>query len=45
MIEFYTNLLENNSKPNALRNAKLKLIENPEYSFPQFWGGFVLLGN
>jgi CHAT domain-containing protein len=45
MISFYESILNGNSYSGALRDAKLKMIENPETSFPFFWGGFVLTGN
>ena len=45
MVNFYKNLLEGNSKSAALRNAKLKMINNNETAFPKFWAGFVLIGS
>jgi CHAT domain-containing protein/Flp pilus assembly protein TadD len=46
MTEFYRVLLHNNSLSfaEALRSAKLKLIQNPDYSAPYFWAPFVLIG-
>lgn len=42
MVEFYNNLLQGQSKADALRNAQLKLIEkNPD---PYLWAPFVLSG-
>jgi CHAT domain-containing protein len=33
------------SKSEALRQAALKLLKNPETSHPFYWGGFVLVGD
>ena len=42
MVEFYENLLQGQSKAEALRNAQLKLIKkNPD---PYLWAPFVLSG-
>ena len=44
MVKFYSGLLEGKTYPEALRQAKLKLINDPKTAFPHFWGGFVLVG-
>ncbi len=42
MVEFYNNLLQGQSKADALKNAQLKLIKkNPD---PYLWAPFVLSG-
>ena len=42
MIDFYNNLLSGQSKPQALRNAQVKLIEkDPD---PYLWAPFILTG-
>ena len=33
------------SKAEALRQAQLALLNNPDYRAPYFWGAFVLVGN
>ncbi len=45
MTQFYKELLENNSTEKALRDAKLKLLNNPATSSPRYWAAFELLGN
>ncbi|MEM9274422.1 MAG: CHAT domain-containing protein, partial [Cyanobacteria bacterium P01_F01_bin.143] len=47
MRYFYQNLSQNQdiSKAEALRNAQLKLLQNPNYSHPYYWAPFVLIGN
>jgi len=44
MVEFYKNILTKMSYSQALRQAKLKLIQNPLTAFPNLWSGFVLIG-
>lgn len=48
MQEFYGNLLEGQSKAEALRNAKLHLIRghdsNSKFARPYHWAPFVLIG-
>jgi CHAT domain-containing protein len=44
MIDFYSYLLGGESYAEALRKAKLNLINNSKTAFPHFWGGFVLMG-
>jgi CHAT domain-containing protein len=46
MLEFHRQLLSGIvSKAEALRRAELKLLRNPKYSHPSYWGGWVLVGN
>ena len=48
MDYFYENLSEGKSKTEALRNAKLKYLENTEdelLKHPYYWAGFVVSGN
>jgi CHAT domain-containing protein/Tfp pilus assembly protein PilF len=44
MIEFYRNTLEGSDFSEALRHAKLRMIETEANSFPLFWSGFILIG-
>jgi CHAT domain-containing protein/tetratricopeptide (TPR) repeat protein len=44
MKEFYKYILGGASYSEALRQAKLRMIENPSTSFPSKWAGFILLG-
>jgi CHAT domain-containing protein/tetratricopeptide (TPR) repeat protein len=44
MQEFYKHILDGESYAGALRQAKLRMIEDPLTSFPSKWAGFVLLG-
>lgn len=44
MIEFYRNILADATFPDAIRQAKLMLIQNPFTAFPKYWSGFILLG-
>lgn len=44
MIEFYKNYLEGQTYTNALRNTKLKMLENPEAALPKNWAAFILMG-
>lgn len=45
MINFYREVLKERSYSAALRQAKLKLLENENTAFPSYWSGFVLIGN
>jgi len=45
MIDFYKEILDGNSYSESLRNAKLRMIENPNTSFPVFWSSFLLIAN
>jgi CHAT domain-containing protein/Tfp pilus assembly protein PilF len=44
MVEFYQQILSDNSYAKSLRAAKLQMIANAETAHPKKWGGFVLLG-
>jgi len=45
MVKFYKYLLENNlSKEDALRKAKLDLINSDRYSSPFYWSAFLMYG-
>ncbi len=44
MIEFYKNILAGRSYSSSLREAKLKLIKEGNYSYPLEWSPFVLIG-
>jgi CHAT domain-containing protein len=33
------------NKANALRNAQLSLLQNPQYRQPRYWAPYVLIGN
>jgi CHAT domain-containing protein len=44
MIEFYRNVLQGYPFCQALRKAKLEMIEDPFTAFPKYWSGFVLVG-
>ena len=47
MVNFHRGLLANarTSKGEALRQAALKVMKNPETSHPFYWGAFVLVGD
>lgn len=47
MDNFYRNLSKGQSKPLALRNAKLEFLEAsyPPQTHPLFWGSFVVMGD
>ena len=44
MLEFYRRLLAGETKAEALRQAKIKMINNGR-SHPYYWAGYVLSGN
>jgi CHAT domain-containing protein len=44
MRSFYGNLSSGLSKTQALRNAKIAMM-NSSYSDPYYWAGFILSGN
>ncbi len=44
MVEMYRQIAAGKSYSAALREAKLKMITNPETAGPQSWAGFVLIG-
>ena len=47
--KFYQHLAESEepalTKAEALRQAQLKLLQDPQYNHPYFWAPFVLVGN
>ena len=46
MQHFYEELVASQAtKAEALRNAQMRLLSNPEYRHPFFWSAFVLVGN
>ena len=47
MTQFYTTLLlkKNENFAQALRQAKLQLVNNQKFSAPYYWAPFVLIGN
>lgn len=48
MVDFYSSLVEGKSKAESLQEAKLKYLKNtndPLYSHPFFWAGFMVVGN
>ncbi|MFM7426711.1 MAG: CHAT domain-containing protein, partial [Elainella sp.] len=46
MAEFYQMLSQPGvSKAEALRQAQLALLNNPQYAAPRFWAPYILLGN
>jgi CHAT domain-containing protein len=44
MIDFYKSYFETQSYSAALRQAKLKMLENPTTANPRYWAAFVLIG-
>lgn len=44
MIDFYNNYLKTSDYSQALRQAKLKMLEDPTTANPRFWASFVLIG-
>jgi CHAT domain-containing protein len=46
MLEFHRQLLTGKvTKAEALRQASLKLLHNPAYRHPSYWGAWVLVGD
>ncbi|MCC5640156.1 CHAT domain-containing protein [Nostoc sp. CHAB 5844] len=45
MKEFYQGLKNGASKAEALRQAQLSLLDNPEYAHPYYWAAFILVGS
>ena len=45
MSEFFKQIVKGVSHAEALRSAKLWLMEQPDYSYPYFWSGFILTGH
>ncbi len=44
MVRYYSNMIQGDKYSEALREAKLHLIENEKYAYPFYWGGFTLIG-
>ncbi|OFY69479.1 MAG: hypothetical protein A3G23_10595 [Bacteroidetes bacterium RIFCSPLOWO2_12_FULL_37_12] len=44
MLDLYRNILDNKSKISALREAKLKMINEGIFVAPYFWAPFILIG-
>ena len=45
MVNFYRNMLEKKmDKVEALRQAKLELLKDQNYSYPLYWSAFVMYG-
>ena len=44
MSDFYIHYLNEHTYAACLRQAKLKLIQNPQTAFPRTWSGFILIG-
>lgn len=45
MQQFYRNLLNGETKAQALRQAQLFLLQNPLYRHPFYWAPFILMGD
>ena len=46
VVEFYRQLKNpDNSKAGALRQAQLKIMDNPDFQHPIYWAPFLLLNN
>jgi CHAT domain-containing protein len=45
MVNFHRSLISKQTKADALRQASLKLMRNPETNHPFYWAGFVLVGD
>lgn len=45
MSEFYKELRNGVPKAEALRQAQLSLLSNPDYNHPYYWASFVLVGS
>jgi CHAT domain-containing protein len=45
MLEFYSHILKGKSYPEALRQAKLFMLQNEATAFPKLWTGYMLLGH
>lgn len=45
MVAFYSYLNEGYAKGEALRQAQMDVLRNPETAHPYYWAGFVLTGD
>ena len=43
MVAFYRDVIQHESYPQALRKAKLSLLDNPRTAHPKWWSAFVLI--
>ena len=44
MVDFYQEVLAENSYTASLRQAKLKLLEDPATAAPHYWSPYLLIG-
>lgn len=44
MVDFYEGVLANNNYTASLREAKLRLLENPATAAPHYWSPYLLIG-
>lgn len=44
MADFYTNMLDGKGYAEALRSAKMQMINSEQHSSPYYWATFVLIG-
>lgn len=45
MVKFYQEFLSGKSYAEALRIAKLSLLESPETALPAYWASFMMIGS
>jgi CHAT domain-containing protein len=45
MVDFYRSILAGGSFPQALQEAKLNVIRDNQYAFPNEWAGFLLISS
>ncbi len=45
VTQFCVNLKAGDSKAEALRNAREKLMRDPDYRHPAYWAPFLLIGS
>jgi CHAT domain-containing protein len=45
MTYFYQKLSDNLPKAEALRHSQQKILQEPSFSHPYYWSGFILVGN
>jgi CHAT domain-containing protein/tetratricopeptide (TPR) repeat protein len=45
MVDFYRSVLAGGSFPHALQQAKLNVIRDNQYAFPNEWAGFLLISS
>lgn len=44
MVDFYEDVMDGQSNATALRNAKLKLLNEDRFKAPYYWAPFILIG-